>query len=75
MIEAEIFPDHEYAKKKRISDIRKALQEIIDAYNQGAPAYKKIYGLKQLGSSCPTESLRMFQLKFVLMTGAHSVIP
>ncbi len=46
VIEAEIFPDYEYAKKKRISDIRTALQEIIDTYNQGAPAYKKIYGLK-----------------------------
>ncbi len=46
VIEAEIFPDYEYAKKKKINDIRAALQEIIDTYNQGAPAYKKIYGLK-----------------------------
>ncbi len=45
-IEAEIFPDYEYAKKKKISDIRKSLQEIIDAYNRQAAAYKRIYGLK-----------------------------
>ena len=46
IIEAEIFPDYDYAKKKKVGDIRAALQEIIDLYNQGAPAYKKIYGLK-----------------------------
>ena len=46
IIEAEIFPDYEYARKKKISDIRAALQEIIDTYNRAAPAYKKIYGLK-----------------------------
>ena len=46
VIEAEIFPDYDYAKKKRIADIPEALQKIIDEYNQGAPAYKKIYSLK-----------------------------
>lgn len=46
VIEAEIYPDYEYVKKKRIKDVRAALQEIIDAYNQGAPAYKKVYSLK-----------------------------
>lgn len=46
VIEAEIFPDYEYAKKKKISDIRKSLQEIIDAYNRQAAAYKRIYGLE-----------------------------
>ena len=46
VIEAEIFPDYDYAKKKRIKDIRAALQDIIDAYNQEAPAYKKVYSLK-----------------------------
>ncbi len=46
VIEAEIFPDYEYAKKKRVKDVRAALQKIIDEYNQGAPAYKRIYGLK-----------------------------
>ncbi len=46
VIEAEIFPDYEYAKKKRIGDMQEALQKVIDEYNQGAPAYKKIYRLK-----------------------------
>ena len=46
VIEAEIFPDDEYVKKKRIKDVSAALQEIIDEYNQGAPAYKKVYKLK-----------------------------
>ena len=46
VIEAEIFPDYEYAKKKRISDTQADLQKLIDEYNQGAPAYKKIYSLK-----------------------------
>ena len=46
VIEAEIFPDYEYAKKQGISDIRAALQQEIDAYNKEAAAYKKIYGLK-----------------------------
>ena len=46
VIEAEIFPDEEYVKKKRIKDVPAALQEIIDTYNQGAPAYKKVYKLK-----------------------------
>lgn len=46
VIEAEIFPDHEYAKKKEIKDIQAVLQEVIDTYNQGAPAYKRVYRLK-----------------------------
>ena len=46
VIEAEIFPDYDYVKKKRISDVPTALQKLIDEYNQGAPAYKKIYSLK-----------------------------
>lgn len=46
IIEAEIFPDYEYAQKKEISDIQTALRELVDSYNQGAPAYKRIYGLK-----------------------------
>lgn len=45
-IEAEIFPDYEYAKKKEIADLPAALQEMIDEYNAGAPAYKKVYRLK-----------------------------
>ena len=46
VIEAEIFPDYEYAKKQGITDIRAALQQEIDAYNKEAVAYKKVYGLK-----------------------------
>lgn len=46
VIEAEIFPDYEYAKKKSIKDVQAALQKIIDQYNLGAPAYKKVYRLK-----------------------------
>ena len=50
VIEAEIFPDYEYAKKKRMTDIEAELQKLIDVYNQGAPAYKKIYRLKVRGT-------------------------
>ena len=46
VIEAEIFPDYEYAQKKEIADIPAALQKLIDAYNQTAPAHKKVYSLK-----------------------------
>ena len=46
VIQAEIFPDYEYAKKKRIHDIPAKLQEIIDEYNSNAPVYKRILDLK-----------------------------
>lgn len=46
VIEAEIFPDYEYAAKKKIRDIQMKLQEIIDAYNETAPLYKRIFKLK-----------------------------
>lgn len=46
VIEAEIFPDLEYAKKKRIKDVPGKLQEVIDNFNQGLPAYKKVHSLK-----------------------------
>lgn len=46
VIEAEIFPDLDYAKKKRIRDLTGSLQQVIDEYNAGLPAYKKIHGLK-----------------------------
>ena len=45
VIEAEIFPDYEYAKKKRMKDIRANLQELIDAYNKQQPPYKGIHSL------------------------------
>ena len=46
VIEAEIFPDYEYAKKKKIKDIQSELQKIIDEYNKNVPSYKKVYSLK-----------------------------
>lgn len=46
VIEAEIFPDAEYVEKTRVKDVRAALQGLIDDWNKGAPAYKKIYRLK-----------------------------
>ena len=49
VIEAEIFPDLEYAKKQEITDVQAALQEILDAYNKETPAYKKVVKLKVRG--------------------------
>lgn len=46
MIEAEIFPDLEYAAKKEIENVPENLQKIIDDYNKEAPSYKKVYRLK-----------------------------
>ena len=34
------------SSKKNITDIRVALQNIIDSYNKTVPAYKKVYSLK-----------------------------
>lgn len=34
VIEAEIFPDYEYAKKKHVKDIQGKLQELVDGFNQ-----------------------------------------
>ena len=45
VIEAEIYPDMEYAQKKRNKDVPARLQEVIDDYNRGLPPYKKIHGL------------------------------
>lgn len=46
VIEAEIFPDYEYAGKKKIKDIKAELQKIIDEYNKDAPLYKRVFKLK-----------------------------
>ena len=46
VIEAEIFPDSEYAANEKITDIKEKLQSLIDAYNVGASAYKRVYHLK-----------------------------
>lgn len=45
-IEAEIFPDLEYAENNGINDIRGGLQNIIDAFNRSVPLYKRITSLK-----------------------------
>lgn len=45
VIEAEIFPDYEYAGKKKIKDVQAKLQELIDAYNKEAPLYKRVFKL------------------------------
>lgn len=45
VIEAEIYADPDYVKKKRIKDIRAVLQELIDDYNKTAPLQKRIYSL------------------------------
>lgn len=44
LIHAEIFPDYEYARKKRVKDLRKALQDVIDTYNSGKPVYRRVHG-------------------------------
>ena len=44
-IHAEVYPDLEYAKKKKVKDIRAELQKVIDGYNKGKPLYKQIQGL------------------------------
>ena len=45
VIEAVIYPDPDYVKKKRIRDVEGELQKLIDAYNEKAPVYKRIYSL------------------------------
>ena len=45
VIEAEIYPDQDYVKKKHIKDVRAKLQEVIDEYNRTAAPQKKIYSL------------------------------
>lgn len=45
VIQAEIFPDYEYAQAQNITDISVALQEIIDSYNSDAPLYKRVLDL------------------------------
>lgn len=46
VIEAEIFPDYEYAAKKKIKDMQSELQGMIDEYNKEAPLYKRVFKLK-----------------------------
>ena len=46
VIEAEIFPDLEYASRKKMKDVQAELQAIIDAYNKTAPLFKRVFSLK-----------------------------
>ena len=41
-IQAEIFPDLDYAKKKHVKDLTTALQHVVDDYNASVPPFKKI---------------------------------
>lgn len=45
VIEAEIYPDQDYVKKKRIKDVKAKMQEVIDEYNKTAAPHKRIYSL------------------------------
>lgn len=55
VIEAEIFPDEEEMKAQGLDEnsITEALQKLIDAYNEQAPAYKRIYRLKVRDTEFP----------------------
>jgi len=46
VIQAEIFPDYDYAKTHGIEDINAELQGYVDEFNSSAPVYKRIYSLK-----------------------------
>lgn len=45
VIEAEIFPDYDYAEKEGVTDIPGQLQSVIDAFNAEMPVYKRIHHL------------------------------
>lgn len=58
VIEAEIFPDYEYATNHAIADIRASLQELIDNYNKDAQSFKKIYSLIVRETEFPKNATR-----------------
>ncbi|MBQ8147171.1 MAG: AMP-binding protein [Lachnospiraceae bacterium] len=45
VIQAEIFPNYDYAEMAGITDIPAKLQEIIDAYNNDAPLYRRVVSM------------------------------
>lgn len=45
MLQAVIFPDYNYAKKKHIKNLKNALQVTIDQYNQNKPFFNRIHTL------------------------------
>ena len=53
VIEAEIFPDVEYAEAKGIEDVEAELKKLIDAYNRGAVAFKKVQCMKVRDTEFP----------------------
>lgn len=46
VIEAEIYPDFDYAEKKKITNFEEEMQKIVDNYNKGVPSYKRIIKIK-----------------------------
>lgn len=46
VIEAEVFPDMEYASKKKIKDVEAEVRKIVDDYNDKAPLYKRVTSVK-----------------------------
>lgn len=46
VIEAEIFPDMDYASRKKIKDVEAEIRRIVDTYNEGAPLYKRVANVK-----------------------------
>ena len=53
VIEAEIFPDVEYAEAKGIEDVEAELKKLIDTYNRGAVAFKKVQRMKLRDTEFP----------------------
>ena len=53
MIEAEIFPDMEYAIAKNIEDVETEVKKLIDEYNRGAVAFKKVQRVKMRDTEFP----------------------
>lgn len=46
VIEAEVFPDMEYASRKKIKDVEAEIRKIVDDYNDKAPLYKRVTSVK-----------------------------
>ena len=53
VIEAEIYPDMDYAGVKGIEDVEAEVKKIIDAYNRSAVAFKKVQRLKMRDTEFP----------------------
>lgn len=53
VIEAEIFPDVEYAQANAIEDVETELKKLIDEYNRSAVAFKKVQRMKVRDTEFP----------------------